>query len=332
MIRNHCTLRIAAPLAALILALVPASPSAADGKKRIAFVAGPDSHGHGAHEHTAGCRVLAKALEDSGLPVETVVHTGGWPSDPKFFDGADTIVLYMDGGRRHPVNKHLEQVEALMKKGVGLACLHYAVEVEAGTIEAGKGGDAFLRWIGGYFEINHSVNPHWVAKFEELSKHPITRGVKPFTINDEWYYSMRFPKDMENVTPILTAVPPDSTRKRRFGAHSGNPYVRSRLGQPEHVAWALQRPDGGRGFGFTGGHFHWNWGHADFRTTALNAIIWTAHLEVPKEGVSSRSPTREELEAFIPKKKARPQKKRADRKAKRPKQPREKAKQPSKAK
>ena len=46
-------------------------------------------------------------------------------------------------------------------------------------------GKEFLDWIGGYFEMNWSVNPHWTAKFDKFPDHPITRGVKPFEINDE---------------------------------------------------------------------------------------------------------------------------------------------------
>jgi len=40
--------------------------------------------------------------------------------------------------------------------------------------------------------MNWSVNPHWTAKYEKFPDHPISRGVKPFEINDEWYYHMRF--------------------------------------------------------------------------------------------------------------------------------------------
>jgi len=66
---------------------------------------------------------------------------------------------------------------------------------------------------------------------------------------------------------------------------------------PEHVAWAYERPGGGRGVGFTGGHYHWNWGHDDLRKLMLNAIVWTAGADVPRNGVASKSPTLEELEA-----------------------------------
>jgi hypothetical protein len=154
-----------------------------------------------------------------------------------------------------------------------------------------------LDWTGGYFEAYWSVNPTWNAKFEKFSDHPIARGVKPFEILDEWYYHMRFRENMEGVTPILSAVPPESTRQRPDGPHSGNPTVRARKGMAEHLAWARQRPDGGRGFGFTGGHFHYNWANDSFRTVVLNAIVWIAGLDVPAEGVRSKSPTLEELEA-----------------------------------
>ena len=58
-------------------------------------------------------------------------------------------------------------------------------------------------------------------------------------------------------------------------------------GRDETVAWAVERPDGGRGFGFTGAHFHRNWGNDDFRKLVLNAVLWTAKLDVPSEGATS---------------------------------------------
>ncbi|MFN6104177.1 MAG: ThuA domain-containing protein [Planctomycetaceae bacterium] len=156
--------------------------------------------------------------------------------------------------------------------------------------------------MGGYFETNWSVNPHWTAKFETLPNHPITRGVKPFEINDEWYYHMRFRDKLERVTPILTAVPPASTLERPDGPHSGNPAVRAAKGQPQHVAWAAERENGGRGFGFTGGHFHRNWADDNFRRLVLNALVWVAHGEVPTGGVNSQVSQDEMLANLDPKK------------------------------
>ena len=99
------------------------------------------------------------------------------------------------------------------------------------------------------------------------------------------------------VTPILTDLPPDETLSRPDGEHSGNPDVRRAIanGEPQHVAWAYERADGHRGFGFTSGHFHWNWGNDEFRKVVLNAIVWAAHGEVPEGGVSDKSVTDDEL-------------------------------------
>ena len=266
-------------LVAALLSGIVFNASAAD--KKIVLVAGRPSHGPAEHEHNAGVQLLHKCLQ--GLPgISSTVYLNGWPKDPQAFDGADTILFYADGGGSHPAiqGDHLKVLGDLMKKGVGLVCVHYAVEVPKE-----KGGPEFLQWLGGYFETFWSVNPHWDADFKELPKHPITRGVKPFKIRDEWYYHMRFPEDLKGVTPILSAVPPESTRNGGDSSHGGNAAVRARKGMSEHVAWAFERPDGGRGFGLTGAHFHKNWGDPDFGKIVLNALLWTAKAEVPPSGV-----------------------------------------------
>jgi type 1 glutamine amidotransferase len=258
--------------------------SAAD--KKIVFIAGAPSHPPGEHEHRAGCLLLKSCL-DQVPGITSAVYTNGWPGDPQAFDGADAVVIYSDGGGRHPFlqNDRLSTLGALLDKGVGLACIHYACEP---TKE--KGQKEFLDWIGGAFEIHWSVNPHWDADFKSFPKHPITRGVQAFSMRDEWYFHMRFRDDMKGVKPILSAVAPESTMSRPDGPHEGNPAVREAVkrGEPQHVAWAAERAGGGRGFGFTGGHFHKNWGDDQFRKVVLNAILWVAKADVPKDGVKSQ--------------------------------------------
>ncbi|MEZ6090038.1 MAG: family 16 glycoside hydrolase [Pirellulaceae bacterium] len=263
-------------------------------KKKVVFIAGRPSHGYGSHEHYAGCRLLANSLTEAMPNFEVEVIRDGWPeAGVSALQGADTIVVYCDGGGRHLLNPHIDELAPLMNDGTGLVCLHYGVETLAG-----KTGDAFLDWIGGYFEADWSVNPHWVAKYESLPEHPISRGVEPFEINDEWYFHMRFREGMKGVTPILSAHPPADTMRRPDGPHSGNPHVRKAIANNEiqHMAWASENEGGGRGFGFTGGHFHWNWGDPNFRKVVLNAIVWTAQGDVPANGVTTRNPTQEQLE------------------------------------
>ena len=55
------------------------------------------------------------------------------------------------------------------------------------------------------------------------------------------------------------------------------------------AAAIVMYPDGGRGFGFTGGHVHWNWKIDDQRKLMLNTIAWIAKLEVPSDGVPSKT-------------------------------------------
>jgi type 1 glutamine amidotransferase len=283
-------------IAQFVIAADEGGSPAGDGKTKIVFVAGTPSHGYGDHEHRAGCLLLAKWLRE-GLPnVETAVHSNGWPEDAKIFDGARAIVAFSSGGRGNMMLGHLDQIDKLMKRGVGLACLHFTVE-----IPKGRAGDLLKDWIGGYYETFWSVNPTWKAQFKTLPHHPITRGVKPFAMTDEWYYHMRFMDGMEGVTAILSAVPPESTRQGPDGPYSGNPAVRARKGMAETVAWARERPDGGRGFGFTGLHFHWNLANRNFRTVLLNGIAWVAKIDVPPGGVPSQNPTLEELEANLDK-------------------------------
>lgn len=261
-----------------------ATNATTDGKKKIMMVAGTPSHAPGDHEFNAGVLLLKKCFDQVPGVVATA-HLNGWPKDPRAFDGADTIMFFMDGGKNHPIiqDDHLKIVGDLMKKGIGLVVVHYAVEVPKD-----KGGPEFLEWLGGYYEDRFSTNPHWVADVKSLPNHPITRGVKPFAVEDEWYFNMRFLPETKGIIPILVAKPSDETRLGKSASPRGPyPHIVAASGRDEVLAWAVERPDGGRGFGFTGAHNHENWGNADFRRLMLNALMWTAKAEVPTGGVSS---------------------------------------------
>jgi hypothetical protein len=65
------------------------------------------------------------------------------------------------------------------------------------------------------------------------------------------------------------------------------------------VAWAYQRPDGGRGFGFTGAHNHESWRDDNFRKVVLNEILWTAKVEIPSDGCPSPTPDKTQIQKNI---------------------------------
>ena len=230
---------------------------------KIVLVAGTPSHDPHEHEFNAGILLLEKFLQQN-QGVSPVVVKGGWPQDESVFDGAQALVFYEDGGSQHPLiqGNPLEVLRKLMQKGVGLVCLHYAVEVPRE-----KGGPELLEWIGGFYERPLSKNPiNDVAVTQASPGHPISRGWKSFQGKDEWYYKISFRANDKRLTPILMTMLPKEAPER------------------ETLAWAEERADGGRGFGFTGGHFHDNWGIPDFRRMIVNAILWSAKVEVPRGG------------------------------------------------
>jgi len=280
-------------------ALAPVAAAAENDKKKIVFVAGAPSHGRGNHEHRAGNMLLADHLNKSGLPVEAEVTYYGWPEDESIFDGADAVIIFSNGAGNHPALPHLDTLRELISNGVGIGAIHFAVEVPKG-----EPGEVFLDAIGGYFETHWSVNPTWTAEIS-IGEHEVGRGINDYEMHDEWYYHMRFREDMEGITPILSALPPESSLERDDGPHSGNPHVREAVlerKEIQHMMWVFDRPEeigGGRGFGFNGAHFHKNWQHDDQRRVVLNAIAWIAGLEVPEDGVPSETPTDEEMEANL---------------------------------
>lgn len=247
---------------------------------KIVLIAGAPSleHPPGAHEFFAGSALLAKLLcQTPG--VTPVLVKNGWPSDPAIFAGAKAVVLYLDGRDHHPLADpaRLAALRPALDAGAGFVNLHYAVDYEPAV------GAEIRPYLGGTYEVGYSVNPIWQAHYGSLPSHPIANGLVPFTVNDEWYYDMRWVDGAAGVTPILSDVPPDATRT--------TPDTQAHPGRSETTAWAFDRPDGGRGFGLTGGHWHGNWTDgpdapdaAKLRRVVVNGILWAAHVPVPAGG------------------------------------------------
>ncbi len=292
------TQRILTPLLCFLCVIASTLTGVAQdsAKKKLVIVAGKPSHPPRMHEFNAGVQLLAKCMRNHP-GVETQFVLNGWPTDESVFDGAAAVVFYMDGGPNHEVVKEdgrrLKMVDAWTKKGVGIGCMHYGVE-----IVPAQAGAEFKRWIGGHYENMFSCNPIWEPAFAHLPEHPLTRGVKPFKISDEWYFNMRFVSDIPgNVAaekeglkfvPILVAVPSDDVRDGPYVYPKG-PYshIQANSGRAEAMMWAVERPDGGRGVGFTGGHLHDNWKNDDFRKVVLNGMAWLCKADVPTEGIAS---------------------------------------------
>ena len=243
------------------------------GAKKIAFLAGKPSHGDDCHEWYKDVEFVKRWLQEATNiePPQIDIYHDGWPQDASVLDGVDAVVFFADGRELHPlaVPGRIEKMRELAKKGKGIAFLHYSVDPPEG------GFQDLLDWMGGSYEVGLSQNPINVAKVTPVANgHPITRGCGGYVAEDEWYFDIRLRPNDANVVPILTGkLPP-------------------RDPQDKVLSWAYTRPDGGRGFGFTGGHFHKNWHIESFRKMVLNGILWTAGIEVPEGGVASMRPWR----------------------------------------
>ncbi|MEQ8768616.1 MAG: ThuA domain-containing protein [Planctomycetota bacterium] len=256
----------------LLLATLAAAQEPLD----VVVIAGElDDHPRGTHEYEKAALLLAHWLEqsDNGPPIRARAHLGGWPEDDRVLDDAEAIVVISAGSDRdeaaHPLLApgRLERLDGLMARGVGLVAIHWTT-----FVPIQKAGDRFLEWIGGHFDYESGPPAgQWASRITTLEAtlrpgdHPITRGLSPFSLTDEYYHHLRFRPSDSRRTDILTAGIPGSG--------------------DQVVAWAVERQDGGRGFGFTGGHFFDNYFNASFRTLLLNAITWTAGGEVPLGGV-----------------------------------------------
>lgn len=247
---------------------------------KIVLIAGPiTGHGKDTHEYEKNVILLKHLLDTSpnvgGIVTET--HFKGWPQDESTLDDADTIVMISDGGdhkeTNHPlyVGNRMEVLEQQMKRGCGFVQFHWS------TFNPSRFHDKITEWVGGYFDYEKGEGPrNWYSAIKTwegptqlgVADHPIARGVKPFRVQEEFYYNIRFRDDDPRLQPILKTRPPGETEDYTVG-------------------WAVEREDGGRGFGFTGGHFYRNWWNDDFRKLILNAIVWSSGGDVPSGGVAS---------------------------------------------
>jgi len=250
---------------------------------RVLILVGPSTHPPGTHEVAAGARVMKHCLEhaENVRGIEATVVTA-WPTNRQQLQKVATVVFTGDQfppARLPDRDRIMADLTSMMEHGCGLVCVHYATGLSAGDV-AKDGDHPLLHWMGGYFatrcEHHQSIARIYPAAKIEPAKndHPVLRGWKTFTVNDEPYINNYFGKGglAKNVTALATSqLPPESPKE-------------------EIVAWAATREDGGRGMGVVMPHFYKNWRVDDLRMLIMNGIVWTAKLDVPVEGVKTKAP------------------------------------------
>ena len=259
------------------------------GKKRILFIAGSTTHRHGIHEYKAGSLLLAKALNESGLPVVAKVHWFNWPEEQSCLEGVDTIIVYADAGGNY--GDKYAVLDEKYKQGTALMFMHYGVHP---TVEVGE--KYYNKWMGGYFADAFSVNPSWIADMVPKDGHPVARGlsgsIKAF---DEFYWNLSFDKSCKDCYPLATGTPTPENMVTYGSSKFWNKDAADKLGTAQSLIWCRDPENAPRGAGFVGGHFHRNWAIDDYRKLILNTIAWVSKVEVPKSGIISESITQEIL-------------------------------------
>jgi len=244
------------------------------------LIGGPKIHGGiGQHDTTKGTVVLKELLDASpdARDVKILAYPNGWPSEASALEGASTIVFYFDGLESHPLFNvaHRVEFEKLMKSGVGVVAFH-----QASTVPANDQTIDLPRWLGGgrYGMFDRTEE---TVLFKPAA-HPISNGVGEFLLTDEFYPTIRFFEEGKKVTPILTGtLHPQFRDDKALVIDKAETHV---------VAWAFERDDGGRAFTFTGLHYLAGLDNPALRKLLLNAIFWTAKIEVPKDGVTTTAP------------------------------------------
>ncbi len=239
-----------------LLALVAATVTADDAKtaKSVLLIAGaPDGHPPQTHEYVAGLKIVHDLLADQpGIALRTVVAHDDWKDGPELLDGTDAVVLFRSEGAKwcSAEAPRLAALKRLAERKGGFSVLHWGMGTRTAEPIA-----AFVALFGAchggpdrkYRVLGTKLMP--VAK-----DHPIIRGIGPITIRDEFYFALKQPTTQPAPQPLLQ-IEID--------------------GEPQTVAWAWDRPDGGRSFGFSGLHFHEHWQTPEYRTLVKQGVLWT---------------------------------------------------------
>jgi type 1 glutamine amidotransferase len=235
-------------------------PVAADekppAKARLLLIGKQPDHPYGSHMYLHTSRMLAECLRLNGLDAAV---SDGWPKDPAILKDVKTIVLYASPGAEFLLDApYRDEVVQLMKQGTGLVTIHFASAVRMDDLD--RLGDRWISYLGGTWISNVGLSID-TSELKQLNpKHPICRGWTNYELHDEYYLNPRISKEAQPLLQVTTK------------------------GQDVVVGWAFERPDGGRSYATTLGHFYSNFEREPFRRTIVNAILWASQVDVPQSG------------------------------------------------
>ncbi len=239
-----------------LLVLLTTVSAQAESKTKVLFVGKQPDHPFGTHMYLHTSEMLAKCLKLNG-DIETVV-SDGWPRDEKVLEGVSSIVVYATPAAEFLLDgPHRDQVTKLLDSGAGLVTIHWASSIFEQNLD--RLGPAWLGYMGATWVSNVGLHTGESPLKQLVPEHPVCRGWKEYDLHDEYYLNPR----IVDATPLLEVT-----------ANA----------QSVTVGWAYERANGGRSFGTTLGHFYRNFQREPFRRMVVNAILWSAKVDVPGGG------------------------------------------------
>jgi quercetin dioxygenase-like cupin family protein len=261
-----------------IAALFASAPAVAADKPVIVLI-GAKTQGYpaGEHDFPDGIlkiqRLIKAAPAFSAANAVVKAYPVGFPAKLSEIDDASVVVLYLGVvNGRNPLEEPAVKAEMtkLMARGVGLVALHQSFTVPRKT-------DLPLAdWLGGV-RVGSDRTTEMAPVTIAASTHPIARGLTAFVTHDEFYPTISFGHTTK-VTPVVDA--------RIHTQYKDGKAVFAEPAQSKTIAWANERPDGGRAFGYAGLHYLLELDDPQVRRLLLNAILWTAGADVPQGGVT----------------------------------------------
>lgn len=267
--------------------------------KVIYFLAGPKDHageeGSGRHETRRDLLVMQHCIDSisnlTGVKIVTKFSYKRTALDIEDLKGVDAIIVECSAEgsskeRAHPLFPpsnptdktydkatltYLAQLDSLHKAGIGIMVLHWGI-----TTTNQKATQYYLSWFGSASLSGYTRNPlgFWAVKPIEAAKnHPILRGVGPFNYKDEIFSRML----VNPADPYRTDLLTGTIEKSNQGS-----------AEPLGIATAYDK-NGARGMLWGGMDYHSALLNENYRRFVLNAILWTAGIDVPKTGVKSNA-------------------------------------------
>lgn len=245
-------------------------PAQSPSRTRILFIATAKDHPYGTHMYNFDSRLLAACLNQH-RGVEAKVRMG-FPEDVAELEGLSAIVFFSKPAGEMVLDpRNRAKFTQLMERGTGFVAIHWGTGIGYSKFaESEEIRDAYLEVLGAWFRrppCGVAIAPSRLVQAN--SRHPICRGWWDYDLRAEYYTDLVFHPRAEPLVSVQVE------------------------GKDQVVGWTFERADGGRSYGTTLGHFHYNFIRAPHRRMIVNGILWAAQHRVPLGGSRVQLPVDE---------------------------------------